>query len=158
MSVRRADPAVRHALDEGLERDVDVEGAVDATVLGLERDIERHGLDLRPREPVEDRAIQRVGRVQAVQEDPDDRLVRDQLATAHVAVRLAPERRPRRDGGAEQVAGRQHRDPESSGECRGLGALAGTGSPQQDDDHHGRGRRTPSAPRMARAMARAVIG
>ena len=93
VAVGGADPAVGHALDEVLERDVDVGGAVDAPAGFLERGVERLGLDLRPREAVEDRAGDRIRRLESVEEDAHDGVVRNELAATHVAVRLAPEGR-----------------------------------------------------------------
>ena len=50
-----------------------------------------------------------VGLLEPVEEDADDRVVRNELAAAHVAVGLAAERRAGGDGRPEQVAGREDR-------------------------------------------------
>ena len=127
MPVRGADPAVRHPLDEVLGRDVDEDRPIDpATGLG-EGGIERLGLDLRPREAVEDRAVLRVRLLQAIEEHADDRLVRHELAAAHEAVGLAPEGGAFRDRGPEQVTGSQHRHAEMARQDRRLGSLARSG-------------------------------
>ena len=94
--VRRADPAVRHALDQGLERDVDVEGAVDATALAprARRRAPRPGPRVRGN-PSRIAPSSASGAWRRSRKTLTIGLVGDQLAAAHVAVRLAPERRPR---------------------------------------------------------------
>ena len=112
MAVGRADAAVGHALDEILDRDVDVDGRVDAASGLGERLVERLGLDTGPREAVEDRADDGVGRLEPVEEDAHDRVVGDKLAATHVPVRLAAERRAGRDRGPQEVARGQDGDTE----------------------------------------------
>ena len=136
MAVRGADAPVGHPLDEVLERDVDVARLVDPPSGLGERRVERLGLDLGPREAVEDRAPDGVLRPETVEEDADDGFVRDQLAAAHVAVGLATERRAGGDRGAQQVARCQDRDAEPLRQRRRLRALPGARRPEQDDDGH----------------------
>ena len=136
MAVGGADPPIRHPLHEILERDVDVAREVHpASGLG-QCIVERLGLDVRAGEAVEDRAAGRVGRLESIEEDADDGLVRDELATTHVSVRLAPERRVLRDRRPQEVAGGQHGDVESLRHRRCLGALSCPGCPEQDEYSH----------------------
>ena len=136
MAVGRADAAVGHPPDQVLERDVDVAGEVDPPARLGQRGVERLGLDLRPREPVEDRATDAVGRLETVEEDAHDRVVGDELAAAHVPVRLATEGAALGDGGAQQVARGEDRDAEPRRQRRRLGPLPCPRSTQQDDDGH----------------------
>ena len=137
MAVGRADPAVRHPPDEVLGGDVDEDRAVDPAAGGGERDVQRLCLDSCPREAVEDCAGLRVGLLEAVEEDPDDRLVRDELAATHEPVGLATEWRAVRHGRAEEVTGREDGHAEMPGEDGSLGALPGPRRPEQDDHRHG---------------------
>ena len=136
MAVGRADPAVGHPPDQVLERDVDVAGEVDPPARLGQRRVERLGLDLRAREPVEDRATDAVGRLETVEEDPHDRVVGHELAAAHVPVGLATEGAPLGDGGTQQIARGKHRDAKSCRERRRLCPLPCPRSAQQDDDGH----------------------
>ena len=136
VAVGGADAAVGHALDEVLERDVDVGGAVDAASGFGQRGVERLGLDPRPRVAVEDRAVDGVRRLEPIEEDAHDGVVRHELAATHVAVGLASERRAVGDGLPQQVARGEDRDAEPSRQRRRLGALARPRGPQQDDDRH----------------------
>ena len=83
-----------------------------------------------------------------VQQQADDDLVGHQLARVHVPTGLDPERRAVADGRPEQVAGRDHGDPEAIGEQRRLGALPGAGGAKEDDRVHG----------TATAAGAAIIG
>ena len=123
VAVGGADPAAGHPRDEVLERHVDVAGEVDPPAGLGQRLVEGLGLDLRPREAVEDRPVDGVGRLETVEEDPDDGRVRHELAAAHVPVGLAPERRPGRD--RRRAAGRRRSTgtPDAR-EDRRLGPLA----------------------------------
>ena len=138
MAVGGADPAVCHPLDEVLEGDVDVGGAVDPPAGFFQGGVERLGLDLRPREAIEDGAGDRIRGFESIEEDAHDRVVRNELAATHVAVRLAPEGRAVRNGLTQQVTGSQDRDTEPTRECRGLRPLARPRSAEQDDDGHDR--------------------
>ena len=166
VAVGGADPAVGHALDEVLERDVDVGGAVDPASGFRQRGVERLGLDPRPREAVEDRPVDGVRRLEPVEEDAHDGVVRDELTATHVAVGLASERRAVGDGRPQQVARGEDRDTEPGRQRRRLGPLAGPRSAQQDDDRHRRGDLaampvaagdvTPRSARLARALGSPV--
>ena len=136
MAVRGADAPVGHPDDQVLERDVDVAGSIDVPPGVLERVVERLGLDPRPREAIEDRAVGGVGRLEPIEEDADDRLVGDELPAAHEAVRLAPERGALRDGRPQQLAGREDRHAEPGREGRCLGPLPRPRGAQQDDHGH----------------------
>jgi len=140
VAVGRADPAVRHALDEVLDRHLDVAGSIDAAARLAERAVERLGLDARPWEAVEHGAIGRIGGFEAVEEDAHDGVVGHELAATHVPVSFATERRAGRDGGAEERTRCQDRDTESVGDRRRLGPLPRPRRTQQDDDTHDRRR------------------
>ena len=62
--------------------------------------------------------------------------VRNELATVHVCLRLLANLRAFRHVGAEDVARRNSRDAEALSDARGLGALAGSGRAEEDDDCH----------------------
>jgi len=110
--------------------------ALDPTARLAERTVEGDCLDARPREPVEDRPSLGVRLLEALEEDPDHRVVRDELAPAHIPVRLSPERRPGRGRRAKQVTGRQDRHPECPGQDRRLSPLPGPRRPQEHYDGH----------------------
>ena len=80
--------------------------------------------------------------VEPIEEHPHDRLVGHELAAAHEAVSLPPERAAGGDGGPEQVAGAEHGNPEMAGEDRRLGSLPGPRRAQENDHGH-RGMRLP---------------
>ena len=136
MPVRGADPAVRHPLHEVLGRHVDEDRPIDPPAGLREGGIERLGLDLCPREAVEDRAVLRIGLLEAIEEDADDRLVGDELAAAHEPVGLAAEGGALRDRRPEQVTGRQHGHAEMARQDRSLGPFPRAGRPKEDDHRH----------------------
>ena len=124
---------------------------------------------MRARKAVEDRAVGAILRFEPIEEDPDDGLVGDELPATHVAVGLTPERRVIGDRGAQEIARCQDGDAEPFREDRGLGALACSGSPEQDENRHsthgpggpsmrcraGRGR--DRSPHTAGARARVLV-
>src|SRR5205823_5953775 len=88
---------------------------------------------------VEDRARRRVGLLETIEEDADDRLVGHELAAAHVAIRLTAQRRALGDGGPKKVARGEHRNTEVRRDDRSLGPFSRSRRTQEDDDGHGRG-------------------
>ena len=145
MPVRLADPPAGHPLHEVVERHVDVQGAVDPLALFGQGTVEGLCLGARARKAVEDRAVGRPA-AELVEEDPDDRVVRDQLPATHVAVCLEAERRPGSHGGPKEVARREDRHLEVLGEQRRLRPLPRSRGPQKDDHAHvDRGERGSSA-------------
>ena len=73
---------------------------------------------------------------QPVEEHLDRDRVGHELAALHVAPGLEADRRAVVDGGPEQVAGRDVGEAESRREDRRLGALAGAGGAEQDQEGH----------------------
>ena len=145
MSVGRADPAVRHPLDEVLGGHVDEDRSIDAPARLGQRGIEGLGLDPCPREAVENGPGAGIGLFQTIEEDAHDRLVRHELAAAHVPIGLTTERRALGDRGPEQVARREHRHAEVAGEDRRLRSLARSRRAEEHDHGHRTRRRTRSA-------------
>jgi hypothetical protein len=87
----------------------------------LERGFELLGLAERARKTVEDEAVlDRLALGEALDDDPEHEVVGHEVASVHVALRLAPCRRAGGDGGAEQVASGDVRDAVPLGEAGGL--------------------------------------
>ena len=136
VAVGLADPAARHPPDELIGRDIDLERLVDPGAVLVEGTVEGRRLGGRAREAVEDDTVAGVGLGQPVEEHPDRDVVGDQLAALHVSARLETDRAAFPDGRPEQVAGRDVRDGKPLGQDRRLGALAGAGGAQQDQEGH----------------------
>ena len=73
---------------------------------------------------------------QPVEEHPDRDVVRDELAALHEPASLEADRRALADGGPEEISGGDVRDAEPLGQDRRLGALAGAGGAEQDQEGH----------------------
>jgi hypothetical protein len=131
-----ADPATGEPSDELVDRDIDRDGSIDTGAALGQRDVERGRLAGRPRKAVEDRAAVRVGLGEAVEEDPDDRLVGHEAAIAHRGVDLATELGPGGDDRPQQIAGGQNGHSEVPRQDRRLRPLPGPGRTKQHD-HHG---------------------
>ncbi len=95
--------------------------------------IERAGLLERAREAVEHESLRRVRLCQALADDADHDLVGDQLARIHERFAAAPSSVPAFDGGTQDVAGRDVRQPESGRDALGLRTLARAGRAEQHD-------------------------
>src|SRR5918993_1885623 len=143
---RAADPAAREALDEVLHGHVHEDGRGDARVPAFEGAVQRVGLDGGAREPVEDDAPGGVIAAEPFEQEADGDVVGNELPRVHVSPRFRAQLRTVADGGAEQVPGGDHRDPEPVREQRRLRALAGTGGTEQDHHVH---RMKPSYCRMS---------
>ena len=136
MAGEAADPPPGQPPDEVLGRDLDEEARVDPLAAGEERGVERLRLGARcagSRRGWRRRAHRAV---EPLQEHRDGDRVGDELAALHVRRASRPRAVPSRDRRAEQVPGRDVRDPESLREDGRLGALAGTRGPEQDQDPH----------------------
>ena len=116
-------------MDELVGGDVDLDGELDLAALLAQDVVEGLGLGAVAREAVEDDALRRIALGEPVQEHPDGDVVGHELAAVHVAARLQPDRRAVADGGPEQVARRDVRQPEVPREGRRLGPLAGAREP-----------------------------
>ena len=99
----------------------------------LEGDVERLDLRDRARVAVEDEAARRVALGQAVGHHVVDQLVGHELAGAHEVLGLTPQRRPFPDRSAQDVAGREQRDPLGVREQAALRPLAHAGRAEQHE-------------------------
>jgi hypothetical protein len=94
------------------------------------------GLRDGPREAVEEEPDLRIGLGQAVLHHRHGDLVGDEVAGVHVDLRLLAELGLTADVGPEDVARRDRRNAEPTGDDLRLGALARSGGPQEDDAHY----------------------
>jgi hypothetical protein len=133
------------ALEQPLDDLLGIDGQDDHRVERVpgERDHPVELLDLgdRARVAVEQEAGSGVVLVDPVADHPVGDLVGHVLPGVHVALGLEAERGPPRDVGAEDVAGRDGRDPEVLSHELRLGPLPCTGGAHDDQSHQ---RRNPS--------------
>ncbi len=144
MAVGGADPPIGHPPDEVLGLDVDEDRPLDAATRLGQRPVEGLGLDARPREPVEDRADLGIGLLESIEEDPDHRLVRNELAATHVPIRFATQRRARGGSRSQEVTGGEDRHAQRFRQDRRLGPLPRARGSQENDDGHSVAQRAPS--------------
>ena len=131
---RAADPAARHAADELVGGDVDQHGGPrPASPRSASASSSASACTSVRGKPSRITPRAGVGPAEPVEQQADGDVVGHELARVHVAPGLDAERRPIADGGPEQVAGGDDRDPEPLGKERRLGALPGAGA-QEDDD------------------------
>ncbi len=94
--------------------------------------------------PVEDEAALGVGLGQAVPDDVDHQLVRDELAAVEIGAGSLTLRGPGVDLGAQDIASGDRRNPVLLRQPGGLGALARSGRAEQDEiQRHGYLQRKP---------------
>ena len=96
------------------------------------RGLHRLGLRNGAREAVEEEAARAIGGLDALLHEADDDLVGDELAAIHDLLGREPERRAGLDRGAQHVAGGDLRDAVALRDERGLGALARSGTAQEE--------------------------
>src|SRR3954453_15305503 len=106
----------------------------------LQRLVQRPGLRVRAREPVEEEAVGRVLLGEAVEDHADDHLVGHEVAAVHVLLGLLAQVRPVLHRLAQDVARRDIRQREVLLEAFGLGALARAGRAEQDEVELGHGK------------------
>ena len=99
-----------------------------------------------PREAVEQETAGAVGARDALLDERDDELIRDELPAGHHLAHFQPQFGAFLDGGTEHIARRHLRDAEVLHDELGLGAFPGTGSPQENDAHE-------LSPKLRRACA-----
>ena len=133
-----AEPAPGHPPVDLLAVDLDERGKIDRFASLGQGVVERLRLRAVAREAIEDGADLGVRLVETTEQHPDRDVVRHELPALHEAPRLEADRRTVTDGGPEQVARRDDRDPEALGEHGGLGPLPRTRRSQQDHDLHRR--------------------
>src|SRR3954447_7214916 len=117
-------------VDHQLENHVERRPAVEQQV------VERLGLGDVAREAVEQEPLAGVVVLQPRQDHPDRDLVRDEVAGVHELLRLLAELGALADVGAEDVPGRDLRDPEVCGDEWGLRPLSRSGGPDEAQTHH----------------------
>ena len=124
---------------EPLDDDVGLHGdekrRVERAVHGCELGVERHGLGGVAGEAVEDEALLGIIVLEALLDEIDDELVRDELAGVHEGLRLLAELRLSLHSRAEEVAGGDVREAILLDELLRLSALACAGSAEQNDVH-----------------------
>ena len=123
--------AAAHALNDRVERHVDLQHVVELDAGGL------HGVGLRDgaRKAVEQEALGAVGLGDAFLDQVDDQVIADQTARFHHRLGLQAQWRAGLDSGAQHVAGRDLRNAEFLADESGLRALAGAGRAQQNQSH-----------------------
>jgi hypothetical protein len=124
-----AGPPSGQPVDEDRVRDVEVEH--DDARLAPESPVERLRLPERPREPVEQVALGAVGSRDAIEQHLEHDLVGDEASLAHEALGALAERRAAREVLAEEVSGRDVRQPEARRQARGLRPLPGARRTEQ---------------------------
>src|SRR5690606_24520247 len=95
------------------------------------------GLGNRAREPIENKALLRIGLLEALAHQADHDLVGHQLARAHVALRLPAERGALGASGAQHVAGGDLRHTQALSQDRRLGAFAAGRWAKENESHAG---------------------
>jgi hypothetical protein len=98
--------------------------------------VERLGLDVVAREAVEDDPLRGISLIEPVEQHLDGDGVGHELAALHVPARLEADRGAVADRTPEQVARGDVGDVEALSQDVRLGALAGSGRAEQDDDPH----------------------
>ena len=93
--------------------------------------VERFGLGHGARETVEDEAVVGLRVLQPLGDDPDQHLVRDQVAAVHVLLGLLADVGLVLDRGAQDVTGRVVRQFEVLLEAFALGSFAATGRSEE---------------------------
>src|SRR5438445_1499862 len=136
--VLRAHPSPRVPLNQFLRLQEQVHGRVEVRELR-----KRLGLGDRPREAVEDESLFRIFLFQAAFCHRDDEFVRHEFSGVHVCLRLLPEFGALGHTVTEDVPRGDPWNAQVCGALRGLGALAGSGRPKEDEAHEGQ--RTDSA-------------
>src|SRR5215217_6127411 len=154
-------------LDEGALVDLELEHRIEPQTLLREHRVEGFGLGDRARKSVEDEALPGVRPVDALGDDADHDVVRDEPARFHDRLGLEADRRTGSDRRAQHVAGRELRDAVARDEASGLRPLPRPRRPQKDDPHRsprplpsrallgdGRPRPSPGAPRALDRLSR----
>ena len=124
--------ATAHALDDGVERHVDLQHVVQFHASGLHRIGLRDGA----REAVEQKTVGAIGLRDAFLDQVDDEIVTDQTTRLHHRFRLQTQGCARFHRGAQHVAGGNLRDAVFLANERGLRSFAGTRGAQQNQSHH----------------------
>src|SRR3954449_2164969 len=122
-------------LDEGALVDLELEHRIEPQTLFGEHRVEGLGLGDGAREAVEDEALAGVRPVDALGDDADHDVVRDEPARFHDRLGLEADRRTGSDRRAQHVAGRELRDAVARDEASGLRPLPRPRRPQKDDPH-----------------------
>ena len=87
------------------------------------------------RETVKNVTVRSIRLCDAVLQDTDDDIIRDQRTAVHRSLCAQPQLSAVLDGLAEHIAGRDLRDAELCGDCFRLRAFAGTGRTQENKVH-----------------------
>ena len=123
--------ATAHALDDGVERHIDLEHVVELDPGRL------HGFGLGDGagEAVKQETLGTVALGDAVLDQVDDEVVADQATGVHHLLGLQPQWGAGLDGGAQHVTRGNLRDAVLLANEVGLGAFAGAGGAQQNESH-----------------------
>ena len=97
--------------------------------------VERLGLRHGAREAVEDEAVAGIRLVDAIGDDRNDDVVRDEIAPVHDVLGLESDRRSGPDRGAQHVAGGELHNPVFGDQALRLGALPGPRRAEQYQSH-----------------------
>ena len=150
---------VTQPVEQGLPVDLQVEHRVQRTLELGEQGVECLRLRNGPWEAVEDEATMGVRLRQAMTDDIDHQAVGDQLAAVEIGLDLPPQRSAGLDRRPQDVAGGDLRNPVGRRQPGGLGPLARSWRPEQDDVRgHASMMRSSSAGLLAGVTDGLVVG
>src|SRR5262249_9423047 len=115
--------------------DLHLDHSVELQPLGSQHFIQRFGLGDRAREPIQDEAALGIGLVDALGNQPDHDVIRDELSRLHDRLGLFADLGAGRDRSAQHVARGELPRPVAVLDALGLGALSGTRRTQKYEIH-----------------------